>query len=360
VASIEHREGNLLRADAEALVNTVNTVGVMGKGIALQFRKAFPANYKAYERACGQGLVQPGKMFVFETGELTGPRWIINFPTKRHWRAKTRMQDIDAGLRDLVSVIDRYRIGSVAIPPLGCGNGGLAWHDVRPRIEAALEPIADLRVLLFAPKGAPPPREQLTRTPEPRMTRGRAALLAVLGAYRADPAARITLLVAQKLAYLLQVMGEPLELAFEKGKYGPYCEAINHALQRMEGHFIVGYGDRTAEADIEAHPAALERAHSFLAEDPDALRRVERVSSLIQGFESPFGLELLSTVHWAAAESGLTTADDALAVVAAWNPRKREMFTPHHVRAAWGRLQEADLIGSSASSRDDRRPPRTG
>ncbi len=146
---IEHRKGDLLSADAEALVNTVNSVGVMGKGIALQFRKAYPENFEAYERACKSGEVHPGRMFVFETGRLVGPRLIVNFPTKRHWRGKTRIEYIDTGLVDLVSVLRRFSVKSVlAIPPLGCGNGGLRWAEVRPRIEAALEPLADVHVAL--------------------------------------------------------------------------------------------------------------------------------------------------------------------------------------------------------------------
>ena len=154
--TIEHRKGDLLSADAEALVNTVNTVGVMGKGVALQFRKAYPENYRAYRRACEHGEVQPGRMFVFETGQLTGPRLVINFPTKRHWRGKARMQDIESGLVDFVDVLQRYEVRSVAIPPLGCGNGGLLWVDVGPKIEAALRSLANVRVALYEP-GAPRP-----------------------------------------------------------------------------------------------------------------------------------------------------------------------------------------------------------
>ena len=121
---IEYKRGDILAEDAEALVNTVNTVGVMGGGIALQFKKAFPANFKAYAATCKRGDVQPGRMFVFETGQLTNPRYIINFPTKRHWRGKSRMEDIDAGLEALVKEVRDRGIRSIAIPPLGSGLGG--------------------------------------------------------------------------------------------------------------------------------------------------------------------------------------------------------------------------------------------
>jgi O-acetyl-ADP-ribose deacetylase (regulator of RNase III) len=144
--------GNLLDADVDALVNTVNTVGVMGKGIALQFKTAFPTNFKAYERACKDHQVRLGKMFVFDAGQLLKPRWIINFPTKGHWRSNSKLVDVACGLDDLRRVIDELGIGSIAVPPLGCGNGGLDWGDVRPLIEGKL---ADLNteVLVFAPDG---------------------------------------------------------------------------------------------------------------------------------------------------------------------------------------------------------------
>lgn len=154
-AMLQIMRGNLLTADAEALVNTVNCVGYMGKGIALQFKKAFPENSTAYQKACRAGFVQPGKMLTFETSSMLRPRYIINFPTKRHWRGKSRYEDIEAGLRSLVSEVKRLGIRSIAVPPLGCGLGGLDWKKVRPMIEAAFAGAPDVRVMLFEPAGAP-------------------------------------------------------------------------------------------------------------------------------------------------------------------------------------------------------------
>ena len=155
IAMIEIAKGNLLEAPVEALVNTVNTKGIMGKGIALQFKQAYPEMFREYERACKVREVRLGKMHVFDFGGLmNGPRWIINFPTKGHWRERSRLTDIEAGLDDLVATILRLGIRSVAIPPLGCGNGGLNWTDVRPRIEAAFTNLPDVNVLLFEPESA--------------------------------------------------------------------------------------------------------------------------------------------------------------------------------------------------------------
>jgi O-acetyl-ADP-ribose deacetylase (regulator of RNase III) len=151
---IEFKKGDIFRADVEALVNTVNCVGIMGRGIARHFKKDFPENFKAYEVACARDEVQPGKMFVFETRTLTNPKFIVNFPTKRHWRSKSRMEDIDWGLKALVQEIRTRGIRSIAIPPLGSGLGGLNWADVRPRIIEALHGFNDLLVIVFEPNSA--------------------------------------------------------------------------------------------------------------------------------------------------------------------------------------------------------------
>ncbi|MCX6916738.1 MAG: macro domain-containing protein, partial [Verrucomicrobia bacterium] len=236
---IQYKTGNLLEANADALVNTVNSVGVMGKGIALQFKQAFPENYDQYRQACERGEVQPGRMFVFATGNLMGPRFIINFPTKRHWKGKSQIEDVDGGLDALVEVIRTNRIRSIAVPPLGCGNGGLDWRVVRPLIERKLSPLANVEVLVYEPTGAPANRDMRIATKEPNMTRGRAALLGIFSKYLI-PGYELTMLEIQKLAYFLQEAGEPLRLQFMKEKYGPYAETLHHVLQRIEGHFIRG------------------------------------------------------------------------------------------------------------------------
>ena len=161
---IEFTTGDILSSDAEALVNTVNCVGIMGRGIALQFKNNFPENFKAYEAACARDEVKPGKMFVFETRMLTGPKYIVNFPTKRHWKGKSRIEDIDSGLKALAEEIRNRGILSIAVPPLGSGLGGLNWGDVRPRIVEALRGINDLRVIVYEPNSAP--IDQVARSSE--------------------------------------------------------------------------------------------------------------------------------------------------------------------------------------------------
>lgn len=343
--NIKTVSGNLLDADVEALVNTVNTVGVMGKGIALQFKQAFPENYAAYVTACKHGELQPGKMFVTQTGALAGPRYIINFPTKLDWRSRAKMEDIEAGLSALVAAIREQGIRSIAIPPLGCGNGGLKWSEVRPRIEIALAALPDVRVLLYEPDGAPKADAMRIATTRPNMTPARAAIVGLLDQY-AIPGYRVTMLEIQKLAYFLQSAGEPLQITFNAKQFGPYAETLHHVLQRVEGHFLRGYGDRTRGAEMQILPDAVDEAQVFLDEHPETRTRMKRVFDLIDGFETPYGLELLATVHWLAHHSADPpfTLEAAIEGVHNWSERKKGTFSANHIETAWQRLRDQAWI----------------
>jgi O-acetyl-ADP-ribose deacetylase (regulator of RNase III) len=280
--AIEFGAGNLLLAQVDALVNTVNTVGAAGKGIALQFRQAFPENFRLYERAAKNGEIEPGRMFVTSTGLMQAPHYIVNFPTKRHWRGNSRLEDIEAGLQDLVRIVDEYDISSIAVPPLGCGNGGLDWNEVRPLMLRYLEPLAAVNVLLYAPSGAPAPEDMPIRTRRPSMTLGRAALLMLLKQYRDADDFRLTALEVQKLAYFLQASGEPLRLNYVKAKYGPYAENLNHVLRTLDGHYVSGFGDRSVEPRLRLLDGAADEAREFLAGHAETLTRLLRVSALVE------------------------------------------------------------------------------
>ena len=351
---IETSSGDILAADAEALVNTVNCVGIMGRGIALQFRKAFPDNFKAYEAVCKRGELHPGQMFVYQTGQLTNPRYIINFPTKRHWKGKSQLADIESGLKALVEEIRRLGIRSIALPPLGCGQGGLDWTEVRPRIEKALAAEPDVRVLLFSPTGAPTPAVSTSSRAVPKMTEGRAALVGLMQRYLAglmDPFIR--LLEVHKLLYFMQVAGEAsLRLRYVKAPYGPYAENLRHLLLSVEGHLTSGYTDGIddPEKQLELVPGAVADADQFLERHPHTQRRFERVADLVKGFETPFGLELLSTVHWVSAQEGATTPDKAMTATFEWNERKRR-FSPQQIALAWDVLHDKGWLSAKPSAR---------
>ena len=341
IAMLEHKTGDLFKEDAEALVNSVNCVGVMGRGIALQFKKAFPENFKAYAAACKQGEVRPGRMFVYETGHLANPRYIINFPTKRHWRGKSRLEDIETGLSALAEEIRERDIRSIAIPPLGTNLGGLKWEDVVPRIEDALRDLDGVRVVVFKPDSAPAGKSPVPEDDVPQMTPARATLVTLMRRYLdglLDPV--MTLLEIHKLMYFLEKAGEPLELEFEAAAYGPYAENLRHVIQKIEGHFISGYGDGGDDPrkQIDLLPGAVEKASDFLARHVETSDRLSRVSDLVDGFESPSGLELLATVHWVAREGALTDAA-IIDAVYAWGKWKRR-FPAHQIRLALKVLRE--------------------
>ena len=339
---IETTKGNLLNADAEALVNTVNCVGYMGKGIALQFKQAFPENFKAYEKVCKAHELHPGRMFVFPTGLLRNPKYIINFPTKRHWKGNAKIEDIQAGLAALIQEVRQLRIHSIAVPPLGCGLGGLDWNKVQPMIETAFAEVPEVRVLLFAPAGAPDAKTMPVRTAKPKMTIGRAMVIKLMAQY-GELAYRLTLLEIQKLGYFLQESGEKLRLQYVRHIYGPYAGNLNKVLEAMEGHYTRGYGDsQKPDVEIELLPQAFGEADQFLIGHEASLKRLDRVGELIEGFETPYGMELISSVHWVAKHQEPAAEDAAAAVraVHTWNDRKRVMFKAEHIRIAWRQLHD--------------------
>lgn len=340
--TIELGRGNLLAADVDALVNTVNAEGVMGKGLALQFKKAFPENFASYEKACKAGEVIPGRTHLVK--RLASPRFIINFPTKKLWRQPSKIEFIRDGLVDLINQVRTLGIESIAIPPLGCGNGGLNWSDVKPLILQAFAQVPSVRVVLFEPTGAPAPEEVIDRRKTVPMKPGRAAVLAIMGRYtRTEYDYRLSLVEVQKLAYFLQEAGEPLKLEYQAGRFGPYADNLRKALRNMEGHYTRGLGDgkNSPETPLELLPGAVDTAEQFLADSPDSTARLEKVTRLIEGFETPFGMELLGTVHWVMHKgANAADTDDVIAKVQEWSEEKRSKMKPGHIRAAWTRLRE--------------------
>lgn len=348
--TIEFRTGDILGADVdvEALVNTVNCVGIMGRGIALQFKNAFPDNFKAYAAACKREEVEPGQMFVFETGRLM-PKYIINFPTKRHWKGKSRIEDIQSGLGALVREVRSRKIRSIAVPPLGSGLGGLDWNLVRPLVQDGLGQIAGLRVVVFEPNGAPNTKAGARSRDVPSMTSGRAALVFLVHRYLSglmDPF--ISLLELHKLMYFMQEAGENLRLKYTKASFGPYAENLRHVLSKIEGHMVSGYADGgdAPNKQIELVPGAVEDAEQVLSAQTQTRMRFDRVADLVEGFETPFGLELLATVHWVATRDRAATLDDVAEQFYAWSDRKKR-FTPRQIGIAYAALKAKGWLTST-------------
>lgn len=335
---IKYVKGNIIRAKAEALVNTVNCVGVMGKGIALQFKKAFPETYfKAYQKACRSGELSPGKVQVWTIGSFVNPKFIFNFPTKTHWKAKSKYEYIESGLKALKLEIKRMGIHSIAIPPLGCGLGGLEWAKVKKMIEQAFSDMPEIEVFIYQPEGAPAAEEMPVKKEKPKMTLARALFIKLMQFYKRH-AYRLTLLEIQKLAYFLQESGINLRLKYVKHHYGPYAHNLNKVLEVMEGHFIRGYGD-TQKPDVEIYllPQATKKADAFLNNNAQAKRTLEKVMKLVEGFETPYGMELLASVHWLLTHE---KEKDVINAMRRWNTRKRNQFKPEHIDIAIQRLKE--------------------
>lgn len=347
---IRYLHGDLLDAPAEAIVNTVNTRGVMGKGIALQVKQRWPEVDRAYRAACKRDQVRLGQMHVVERGGLAGgPRFVINFPTKDHWRSRSRLGDIESGLAELREVIGSLGITSIAVPPLGCGNGGLDWSDVRPLVEDYLGRLADVDVMVFGPEGAPSADRMMVGTTAPRMSPTLAGLIRLLDAYVADVLG-ITDIEVQKLAYFLGVRRPSLRLQFVKGHYGPYCEDLHFVLQRAEGHYLAGYGDRSRRpwelGPLDVAAGSVDAATQAVRGEPGFEDDLAVVAALVEGFEGAWGLELLSTVHWVATESDdVSTSSEALARIARWSSRKNRLFDIADVEEAWDRLSDQGWLG---------------
>jgi len=343
------KSGDLLKNDSEAIVNTVNCVGVMGKGIALQFKQRWPQNFKAYAAACERNEVKIGTMFICDLGKWEQPRFIINFPTKVHWRGDSKIEYIKEGLRDLISQADFLGIKSVALPPLGCGNGGLDWSTVRSAIVNAFRNHPRIKVTLFEPSGAPRPQEMLNRTVKPKMTAVRAAVVKIISIYR-EMEYPLSKIEVQKLVYFLEEAGQPLNLGFVKHNYGPYSDKLRHVLKAMDGHYIAGVGDFAGDSEITVLPGALAEAEEFIKTEGghELEDQVARIRALIEGFETPYGMELLATVHWVGTrQPGINKLEDAITAVHDWNARKRALLRKEHIKLAWQRLKDKDWFRST-------------
>ncbi|MCF6391028.1 macro domain-containing protein [Mycobacterium sp. MBM] len=347
--------GDLLDAETDAVVNTVNCVGVMGKGIALQFKRRYPSVFKTYAMACKAGDVRTGKMFPVQTGEIVGPNWVINFPTKQHWRAPSRLEWIKAGLVDLRRVVSELGIKSIAIPPLGAGNGGLDWSEVEPLIRSAFADDPDVEVHLYAPTTAR--RSIAVPRIKPRITPTRALLLALMDQYiaaraSADPLADTgtSHLEVQKLVYFANLIRPIPRMKFAQNKYGPYSDEVRHILEELEGSFTSGYGDGDDRVldlrPIEVTDAGRSELLHYVDESESSMvtETVDRVLETVAGFEGAYGLELLATTHWVAVHENATNADSATEAVRKWSERKGRIFTDSHVGSALEHLRAVGAL----------------
>lgn len=354
---IRFTQGNLLDADTDALVNTVNTVGVMGKGVALMFKEAFPDNYRRYEAACAAKGLHIGKMFVTERDDLYGPKWIINFPTKAHWRFPSKLEWIAKGLDDLKEVVQDKGIKSIALPPLGAGNGGLDWEEVRSLIVEKLSELKSVSVVIYEPTRQY--QNVAKRSGVEKLTPARALIAELVRRY-SILGIDCSLLEVQKLGYFAERFAEKLSLSsmkFEFGanKYGPYSDKLKHLLNSLDGSYLhcdKRLGDAGPFEPIRFDDTKKDLVSVyFTAPEAKPYRSVlESTSNLIDGFESPHGMELLATVDWLVHhEKTRPEVGEIRSRLSDWpggkeaGERKRQLFEDRTVKIALEALKEHSL-----------------
>lgn len=335
--------GNLLDAKADALVNTVNTVGVMGKGIALQFKERFPINFKVYAAECKAKRVQIGKMLVVSENSMYGEKLIINFPTKTEWFKKSQYDYIEEGLKDLRKVIASYQIKSIAIPPLGSGNGGLKWDNVKQLMNKYLEDLKDIDIMIFEPNDEVKKVLQEQEQKNVELRPGRAMLLYALFKY--EKLGEIaSVFVANKLAYFLQKSGENLRLQFVPFTYGPYAQAVDKVLYSLNGKYLKGLEQMKAKAfePLQLNYERYNEVQDYLKKNLNAEQhmRLKNLFEFIDGFESALSLEILSSIHYLLEENPKLNSDDLLLKIQEWNNRKKELIDKEQVEIALKRITE--------------------
>lgn len=343
---MKYLKGNLLMAETQALVNTVNTVGVMGKGIALQFKEAFPTNYKIYHAASKRKELQIGKLLVVKEPTMHGEKIIINFPTKTEWYLKSKYEYISEGLDELVKIIQEYDIQSIAIPPLGCGNGGLVWEKVKPMIEQHLGHLKNVDIQVFEPNDAV--KELLKKQDlkkDIKLTASRAMLLYGMFYYE-SLGENTSLFVANKLAYFLQRLGEQSfkQLKFEAHLYGPYSVGVEHLLHNINGKYIKGLEQMNAKAfePLELQYDKINEISDFVKKDlvAEQRARLSNLIKLIDGFQSALSLEVLATVDFIKKDKPGIPVQEIIDIIYSWSDRKHRLFKERYIELAANHLDD--------------------
>jgi len=342
---IKYITGNILESDAQALINTVNTVGVMGKGIALQFKKAYHNNYKAYVEACKRNEIEIGKLLVVKDSNLSsGEKYIINFPTKKDWRKPSEYSFIDAGLDDLIRVLDEYQIQSIAIPPLGAGNGGLEWEKVKRIIEQKLGNL-EVEIIVYEPTQHI--KEQLKKE-RVKLTDARALLLYVLydlvrnGEYVSE-------FSSEKVCYFLQRFGAKkyFNLEFSPNFYGPYSGKVRFVLNVLNGSYIMGYSDMNKKPfePLVLVSDGYDTVKKHIESNPELNTIAKNTINFLTGFYSDFALELLSSIDFITTNKHSFETKVISEQLENWSDRKRSMFSnPKYITISVRQLQQAEFV----------------
>jgi uncharacterized protein YwgA/O-acetyl-ADP-ribose deacetylase (regulator of RNase III) len=338
-------EGNIFNSKAQTLVNTVNCVGVMGKGIALGFRKRFPAMHDDYVQRCKRGEVRLGRPYLYRQPE---PPWILNFPTKDHWRSMSRLSDIEKGLEYLLGRYKSWGIESLAMPPLGSGHGGLEWHVVGPTLHRYLSRL-EIPVELYVPHGTPheelqPAFFQPSLTDEPEVSFSRispawVALLSTLARLehqRFRP--RVGRMLFQKLAYFGTASGLDLGLTYSRGSYGPFAPNLKQYVSHLINNGLITETRRGNMIEVQLGTTFEAAERAFHGEVRRYEPQIDRLVDLFARMRTRDS-EIASTVHFTTGElrgslGRRPTEREVLNAVMDWKQRRKPPFDPDEVATA--------------------------
>lgn len=343
---IHYLVGNLFDSKANALVNTVNTVGVMGKGIALQFKKLYPNNFKAYKELCDRNEFRIGELFVTEDQNiLSGNRIIINFPTKKHWKNPSDYSYIEKGLDNMIKVIKEKNIKSIAIPPLGSGNGGLKWYRVKQMIDEKLSGIDDCEIYVYEPNTNV---KELMNKERVKLTPARAMLLFILFDL-VKSGEFVSEFASEKVCYFLQRFGAEkyFKLNYSANFYGPYSGKVKHVLNYLNGSYVMGYAgkDKKPFEQLSLLMETEKKVDEYIDSDIELKEIVENTSAFLNGFYSSFGLELLSTVDYIAQSKKTADKETIKYTISNWSNRKKTMFSnDKYIDISISHLQKSQLL----------------
>jgi O-acetyl-ADP-ribose deacetylase (regulator of RNase III) len=320
---IRFSKGNIFEAQTDAIVNTVNLVGVMGKGLALQFKERFKNNFLIYKQACSNRTIGIGNSLVVAEQWLGKPILIINFPTKVHWRNPSEYSYIEQGLDNLRQLITRYNVQSIAIPPLGAGNGGLDWNIVKQMISAKLSDI-NCDIVVFEPGYS-----AVSTTGSAKLTPARALLVYMLRKMQCE-GFDATAFAAVKLIYFMQRFGarDIFKLDFQPYIYGPYCDKVRHLLHAIDGTFIRGFADMSKRPfePFDTNHNRLHEVNEMVEQDPTLSAIAKRTCDFLNDNWDDFSLELLSTVDYLMMQNPAASVDEIYNRLCAWNDRKKRIF----------------------------------
>lgn len=324
--------GDLLKSDAYAIVNTVNCEGYMGKGIAYQFKLRFPEMNLEYERKCKSRDLYPGKLHCYNTGN----KLIINFPTKDKWREKSKMEYIVSGLDELVKIIKEYNITSIAIPPLGSGNGGLIWSDVKREIIKRLKDISDKTdIYVYEPSQNYKP----TITIEPKLSLSALILMQIKFKLKKERFDKIGL---QKTAYFMNILSNTEFFHFEKAQYGPFAHSIEVIIKNIN-EFQQYYGVKTTN---EAYDILKSKIVSKSVQDKLDLYIpfIEKAASFTNHFETTTEVEGAGTALFIIQKGKMTELNEIIRQFKNWSEDKEARFSEENIKNAVSSLEEYGFI----------------